>query len=416
LTPSSLTVELYGDFVGELVGTDGRTFDFTTSTETFRNFSLGSTTLSMAVPLEPRPLRNRAARRRNFFAELLPEGRMLSNLASNIRVSEQDVIGLLTHFGRDVAGAIQIYDRERPGEPRNPFITPLTDGDVATLLTDTAASPLGNSAVTGKTSLAGVQEKIVLAESEGSWNQVHDGYPSTHILKPTARDHPTLIFDEEYGGRICHSLGLRETTMHVESFEGTDALVIERYDRDLSSPTGRVHQEDMNQALGASGNQKYQEYGGKVSLQRIAAIFDANDDVESVRRLFAQTVAAVALGNLDMHAKNVSMLHRRDGTSTLAPAYDMVPMRHLSNDGRLALAVGGEYVHAQVSLVDLVVEGESWGVSDAHAQARVILDSIRDAVESFAPDPRAYPQLRQNIEGFVSNLLAGKPAGSLGQI
>ena len=64
--------------------------------------------------------RSRAARRRNFFAELLPEGTALDNLAAEIRVSTDDTIALLARFGHDVAGAIQIYDPEGPGEPRTP--------------------------------------------------------------------------------------------------------------------------------------------------------------------------------------------------------------------------------------------------------------------------------------------------------
>ena len=51
--------------------------------------------------------------------------------------------------------------------------------------------------------------------------------------------------------------------------------MIERYDRSPHAPQGRIHQEDFNQVLGASGNQKYQKYGGKVSLERIARVFSA---------------------------------------------------------------------------------------------------------------------------------------------
>jgi serine/threonine-protein kinase HipA len=56
------------------------------------------------------------------------------------------------------------------------------------------------------------------------------------------------------------------------------AVVIERYDRSPDAPQGRIHQEDFNQVLGAVGNQKYQKYGGKVSLERIALLFSALGD------------------------------------------------------------------------------------------------------------------------------------------
>ena len=128
------------------------------------------------------------------------------------------------------------------------------------------------------------------------------------------------------------------------------AVVIERYDRSPDAPQGRIHQEDFNQVLGAAGNQKYQKYGGKVSLERIARVFSAIGDRDSLERLFKLVVVSVAVGNLDLHAKNVSLLHRPDGSMTLSPAYDVVPQAHQPNDGEVALAVGGEYRHAAITM------------------------------------------------------------------
>jgi len=60
----------------------------------------------------------------------------------------------------------------------------------------------------GKTSLAGVQDKIVLARTGDRWSRVIDGWPSTHILKPESRDYPTSIYDEEFGARFARAAGL----------------------------------------------------------------------------------------------------------------------------------------------------------------------------------------------------------------
>lgn len=92
-------------------------------------FTLGSTVLSEAIPLSAVPPRSKAERRRNFFHELLPEGRALTNLATRIGASESDTIGLLAQYGRDVAGAIQIFVRADPtsralrGPPSSPLRT-----------------------------------------------------------------------------------------------------------------------------------------------------------------------------------------------------------------------------------------------------------------------------------------------------
>ncbi|HEY9392869.1 MAG TPA: HipA domain-containing protein, partial [Nocardioides sp.] len=41
--------------------------------------------------------------------------------------------------------------------------------------------------------------------------------------------------------------------------------------------------------------------------------------------LAQMAVLAVAVGNLDMHAKNLGILHPLDNEPRLAPAYDVVP-------------------------------------------------------------------------------------------
>ena len=110
------------------------------------------------------------------------------------------------------------------------------------------------------------------------------------------------------------------------------------------------------QALGAAGNQKYQKYGGKVSLTRIARVLSATGDRDSLERLFKLVVVSVAVGNLDMHAKNISLLHQPDGSTALSPAYDVVPQAHQPNDGEVALAVNGEYRHAAITKEHLIAQ------------------------------------------------------------
>src|SRR5215472_14431216 len=116
---------------------------------------------------------------------------MLTRLAQQAGVVEQDVIGLLRAYGRDVAGALQIWDPDVPGEPKQPALEPLSSVAVAGMLDHVQDNPLGNKPAGGKTSLAGVQDKIMLARTGERWNRVIDGWPSTHILKPESRDYPT---------------------------------------------------------------------------------------------------------------------------------------------------------------------------------------------------------------------------------
>jgi serine/threonine-protein kinase HipA len=72
-----------------------------------------------------------------------------------------------------------------------------------------------------------------------------------------------MIYSEEYASRLARALGLASYATWIETFEGTDALVIERCDRDDAIPGRRLHQEDFNWALGASGAEKYQDHGAR---------------------------------------------------------------------------------------------------------------------------------------------------------
>ncbi|MET3767450.1 serine/threonine-protein kinase HipA [Marisediminicola sp. UYEF4] len=408
---ADLRVELYGELVGHLVGTDRRSFDFVTDPNAIGTFGLGSTVLSESVPFELVANRSRAGRRRNFFAELLPEGTALDNLAAQLRVSDDDIIPLLAQYGRDVAGAVQIYDPEAPGEPRTPRLAPVETEEVGRMLANPGAAPLGNRPGVGRTSLAGVQDKIVLARADGHWFQVLDGYPSTHIVKPPSLRHPTITFDEEYGFRAARAVGLSSFDAWLEDFGGVRGLVIERYDRSDEAPQGRIHQEDMNQALGASKNEKYQEFGGKVSLRRIAGVLGRSGDRRSVEQLLRLLTLSQALGNLDMHGKNVSMLHLLDGSTTIAPAYDIVPQTHLDSGGRMALAINGTYLHAAITADDLIAEGESWKLGSARGMVMEVLEAVAAFVKGETPDAGAHPTLRDDIAGFTENLLAGRPTG-----
>lgn len=409
---ADLVVELYGMRIGALVGS-WRTFDFLPSTAAVSAFGIDSPLLSVAVPLALVPTRSRKGQRQNFFRELLPEGRMLTRMAQEAGVPAHDSIGMLRAYGRDVAGALQIWDPDVPGEPRQPALEHLSRPQVARMLMQVQDNPLGNRRVGGKTSLAGVQDKIVLAREADGWSRVVDGFPSTHILKPESKDQQSMIYDEEYGARLVRALHLADFQTWIEKFDGMPALIIERYDRSVHAPQGRVHQEDLNQALGASGNEKYQRYGGRTSLSRIADVLREFADDDSCERLLRMLVLAVAIGNLDMHGKNFALIHELGDNIKLAPAYDFVPQTHQPNDGEMALAVAGEHCHEAITRAHLVEEALTWGITEPERVIDDSLATVLDVVAHEVPHPLAHKGLRPEITRFTENLLAGKRAGAL---
>lgn len=404
-----LAVELYGTVIGHIHGPDARSFDVEITDEARETFGVNSRVMSVAIPLLASMPRQHAGRRRNWFAELLPEGDQLDYMLTQGGVRRGDIPAFLARYGRDVAGALQIWDVDDPSEPRTPEVIPIDAEGIRRLLEDPIGAPLGNATDYGRTSLGGVQPKIVLARTGARWNQALGGFPSTHILKPQLPTRPTVIFDEEYGARLARRLGLAAFDTRVEEFDGLPTLVIERFDR---AGGARIHQEDFNQVLGASGNQKYQELGGVVSLARVAGALSQYAGSEDVLRLARTTILAVGIGNLDMHTKNLGLLHPAHDVPALAPAYDQVPLAHASGgDGRLALAVNRKYRHAEITRDDLVSEFESWQLRRAAAAVSDALDELSAAVAEEVPLDSAHPELHDSMSSFVRNLREGRAVG-----
>lgn len=405
---TDLAVDLYGHKVGMLREARG-SFDFETDPEAVSRHGVGSSILSFAVPMVLSPRPGDAALRRNFFDEILPEGRARTRLAGNARLAPDYTIGMLARYGRDVAGAVKIWDPNAPGEPRAPALNSISREQVRTLLEEVVLAPIGNTSIRRMSSLAGVQDKIVLALTDDGWAEPLDGYPSTHIIKPVASSHPSLIFDEEYGARIARALGLAEFETRVESFAGASALVIERYDRDEGAPDLRVHQEDFNQVLGMSGDGKYQEHGhpGLAAIARVLVTQVGRAAVDDLLRL---TTMSVAVGNLDMHAKNISVLHLPDGRVQLAPAYDVVPQTHLEFDQTFAFQINGNDDMTRMMVDDLIREGASWGVRDPTTIIEGTIETVERFVAEERPHVGAHVALADDIARICRNLLDGRSA------
>lgn len=404
---SPLTVELYGVKVGALIG-ERDDFAFIADPAAIERFGLGSTVLSIAIPLFERSRLRDQARERNFFEELLSEGAVRAQLAANARVDANNTMALLARYGRDVAGALQIWDASAPGEPRVPATRVVSDAEIVEMFDEVRTHPLGNKGHRRLSSLAGVQDKILLAHVDGQWVEPLDGYPSTHILKPQAGRYRSLIFDEEYGYRFARALDLARFDTRVTEFGGHHALVVERYDRDGEG--GRVHQEDFNQVLGHRGDGKYEILPGDGRLRSIAGVLREHSPGSELRRLARMLSMSLAVGNLDLHAKNISVLHESRGGVRLAPMYDVVPHLHLDLDPEVALLVNGKAEYSDIDGEDLVSEVGSWGVRDARRHVAEALEQVQVVAAEEHPLPGADPGLAETVSRHVARLLDSLPA------
>lgn len=165
-----LHAALYGTPLGTISGKDWWSADITFTPDALSRWDVGSCVLSAAAPLQVTPRKAHAERRRNVFAELLPEGVTRERLARTAGVPTNDVVGLLTHYGRDVAGALAVADPRADGEPPTPQLVTLPEATLHELVSAPLEARLGNHPSLGRTSLAGVQGKLALARSRnGEW-------------------------------------------------------------------------------------------------------------------------------------------------------------------------------------------------------------------------------------------------------
>lgn len=284
----------------------------------------GRPLLSVSMPTRSRPYRGKLPL--VFFDGLLPEGEIRRMIAHDFALDTDDVFGLLRELGRDCAGALIILpEGEHPAPPGQP--EPISRDEVARRLRDLRFHPLGVDRRV-RVSLAGMQEKLLLARSEEGWGLPVAGAPSTHILKPAHPLLPLSIANEALCLRTARHLGMRVANIEIAELADVPALVIERYDR-ASTPDGvaRLHQEDFCQALGVAPEDKYEARGGP-SLRQCAELLRRWARNDQLEHLLDALLLNVLVGNADAHAKNFSLLHGPDGQITLAPVYDVMTTVH----------------------------------------------------------------------------------------
>jgi serine/threonine-protein kinase HipA len=384
-----LAVWLYGDQVAT-IDRDRRGPRLTYTATALESYELGTPLLTLALPVAPRTFPQGVVR--SYLDGLLPEGEARTNIARDVGESRGDTFGLIRALGRDCAGAVVIQPVTDPPPPVATTTTaePLTAVEFENLVSNLHSAPLGAGGRV-RISLAGVQEKLVLTRMPDSrWGRPVDGTPSTHILKPEIAQFPATVENEAFCMRVVKHLGLDVANVETTEIAGRKLIVIERYDRDISSDGAveRIHQEDFCQALGIPPETKYQEDGGP-SLARIADILATVAAPDSLERLLAAVVVNVLLGNGDAHAKNFSLLHKRSGALRLSPLYDLLCTLHYGDD-RLAMYVDGARRTNRVTADRIANEATRWGlrrslvndiISDLLGRADQAIGAARDETE-----------------------------------
>ncbi|MFZ3454306.1 type II toxin-antitoxin system HipA family toxin [Arthrobacter sp. 7Tela_A1] len=394
----TLLVLLHKQIVGLLEQNDHgrRTFRYVENTNPYPD-------ISSALPyrLSPYPQRQTDA----FINGLLPEGvGVRESLGKEFRISSDNPFALLEHIGMDCAGAIQFVS---PNEFEAAIsdegkLVPFTDEQIGSRLRSLISEPKGSWIVNRERwSLAGAQSKFALRWNDG-WFEAEGAEATTHIIKPGIHDFSDQALNEHLSLRALGKAGLAVANTEFRDFDGSTAIVIERYDRLVrDGRVIRIHQEDFCQATSTPPNKKYESDGGPNAIRIIRTLRHVGADEEQVQRFVEGLIGNYLLGAPDAHAKNYSII-LDSGTAFLAPLYDIasgLPYSYTDDDGvarkreglrTAAMAIGGERRFGMVarrhwvrfaSDADL---NEEWLIATVRALAVLLPDMMNEVFQEEA--------------------------------
>jgi len=298
--------------------------------------------VSLAMPIRPEPYDDALVL--PWLMNLLPEGEPLRAMTRALGAAPEDALGLIAQTGSDLAGALSMAPQPTQGEPAYRVIS---DADaLERILNELPARPflVGEDGVS--MSLAGAQEKLPVAVINGKIAVPTNGAPSTYILKP---DNPRLsgsVQNEALCMVLARRIGLNVAPVTTGIAGGRSYLLVERYDRaGTGGAVRRLHQEDFCQALGRAPAAKYEFNGTGTRGPSIADMFDLvrqHMTARDITRLLDAVIFNIAIGNVDSHAKNYSILLGA-GAPQLAPLYDlMTGLAWVNITQNHAQAIGGQ--------------------------------------------------------------------------
>jgi len=178
-------------------------------------------------------------------------------------------------------------------------------------------------------SISGYQPKLSLCLNEGELQVVNNH--GTYILKPSPEEYPHLAENEHATMTMMARLKFVVPPFGLIRFKadetGNDelALVVKRYDRNSENNT-RIHQEQLDGAMGISDKYGYVNGKKNVSYQRAAKFLNqqVSHSLKSKRDVFLRILYAYVLGNNDFHLRNLGILHPENSFPVLAPVYDFI--------------------------------------------------------------------------------------------
>jgi serine/threonine-protein kinase HipA len=377
--------------------------------------------LSLSLPFLPGNATYQGQLVIDYFDNLLPDNDAIRRrLAQRHKAGGTDAFHLLAKLGRDCVGAIQLLpEDEKPSDIYEINGKELNTVEIAQQLRNTTSSQaLGQHGIDGdlRLSIAGAQEKTALLRHEGKWFLPHGSTPTTHIFKlplgivgQMQADMRTSVENEWLCSKIMAAYGIPIAQCEIGYFEDQKALVVERFDRILSSDRSwiiRLPQEDMCQATGTSPLHKYQSDGGPGIAQIMELLLGSNDAEHDRNHFFKTQIIFWVLAATDGHGKNFSIAHLPGHDYRATPIYDVLSAHPVIGKGKnkisphkakLAMAVRGSthyYLIEKIQRRHWIAQARQSRLSAEVAERLIedVIESTESIIEEVARMlPENYP-------------------------
>lgn len=255
--------------------------------------------------------------------------------------------------------------------------------------------------------------------------------PTTHIFKlplglvgNMRADMRTSVENEWLCSKIVAAYGLPIARCDIAQFDDQKVLIVERFDRRLSSDKTwilRLPQEDMCQATGTSALHKYESDGGP-GIENIMDVLSGSTRVAIDRRNFFMTQMIFwLLVATDGHAKNFSIAHLPGNAYESTPLYDVLSAHPVIGAGRnqfaaqrvrLAMAMRGKNVHYLIGKIqrrNWITQGKRVGLSAPKVEAMIdelVTRTPQVIDEVSAHVPREFPMdIAESIFNGMTRLI-----------
>ncbi len=376
----------------------------------------------------------------NVFDNLLPDSDAIRRrVAERVGADGTDAYSMLAALGHDCVGALQFLpDGMDPGPPGSVEGKPVSNEDIAGIIENLAAAPLGlGEDEDFRISIAGAQEKTALLRKDGGWFKPIGTAATTHILKPQIGRLPNGIdlsnsVENEYLClKLLQAFGVPAAQAQIADFGERRTLIVERFDR-LWARDGRLlrlPQEDICQALSVPPTRKYQSDGGP-GMREIVELLKGSDTPDEDIAIFLRScILFWMIGATDGHAKNFSIFLSPGGRFRMTPLYDVLTAQPSLDAGqiprkkfKLAMSVGKNRHYSVPDIMPrhFLQTADIAGVGTP--VMRRIFDDIAENVEKQADEvmmslPRGFPeQLVDSVKSAIgkrATLLADNKADAV---